>query len=120
YGWLYANAPRFGFLKRYSWEPWHFGYIAGPPPCSEAGNRIGMDGSSGGDGAAGGGDGLPSFVPARYRPALLRSALRWNVSAGVLAAQLEAESSFNPDAVSPAGAEGIAQFMPGTAASYGL
>ena len=24
YGWLAANAPRFGFIKRYSWEPWHY------------------------------------------------------------------------------------------------
>jgi len=24
YGWLAANAGRFGFLKRYSWEPWHY------------------------------------------------------------------------------------------------
>ena len=23
YGWLAANARRFGFVKRYSWEPWH-------------------------------------------------------------------------------------------------
>ncbi len=63
---------------------------------------------------------LPSFVPARFRDPLLGSAARWNVSAALLAAQLMAESGFDPYAVSPAGAQGIAQFMPGTAASYGL
>lgn len=25
YGWLAANATRFGFLQRYSWEAWHYG-----------------------------------------------------------------------------------------------
>ena len=38
----------------------------------------------------------------------------------LLAAQLYAESGFNPFARSRAGAEGIAQFMPGTAESYDL
>jgi soluble lytic murein transglycosylase-like protein len=42
------------------------------------------------------------------------------VSAGLLAAQLMAESGFDPLAVSPAGARGIAQFMPATAAAYAL
>jgi soluble lytic murein transglycosylase-like protein len=46
--------------------------------------------------------------------------VRWNVSAPLLAAQLMAESGFDPDAVSTAGAQGIAQFMPATAAAYGL
>jgi soluble lytic murein transglycosylase-like protein len=64
--------------------------------------------------------GLQSFVPASYRDPILRSAARWNVSAGLLAAQLMAESNFNPFAISPVGAQGIAQFMPGTAAQYGL
>jgi hypothetical protein len=26
YAWLAANAPRFGFLKRYPWEPWQLGF----------------------------------------------------------------------------------------------
>jgi soluble lytic murein transglycosylase-like protein len=50
----------------------------------------------------------------------LRAAAHWNVSATLLAAQLMAESNFNPFAVSPAGAQGIAQFIPSTASSYGL
>jgi soluble lytic murein transglycosylase-like protein len=64
--------------------------------------------------------GLPSFVSSQYREPILRSAARWNVSAALLAAQLMAESNFNPFAVSPAGAQGIAQFMPPTADAYGL
>jgi hypothetical protein len=117
YGWLAANAARFGFVQRYSWEAWHYGYDAGPPPCSQAGNAVG---ASGGDGAIAGSATLPSFVPPRFREPLLRSATRWNVSAALLAAQLLAESNFNPFASSPAGAQGIAQFIPSTAAAYGL
>jgi hypothetical protein len=117
YGWLAAHAGSFDFTKRYSWEPWHFGYDGGLPPCSEAGDRVGMPPSDGEPEPA---VALPSFVPARYRDPILRAAARWNVSANLLAAQLMAESNFNPFAVSPAGARGIAQFMPGTAALYGL
>ena len=25
YAWLAANSERFGFIKRYAWEAWHFG-----------------------------------------------------------------------------------------------
>jgi nitroreductase len=120
YGWLASHAPKFGFLRRYSWEAWHFGYIAGPTPCSDAGNALAGAGSLGQEEGLARSSGLPSFVPGAYREPLLRSASRWNVSPGLLAAQLRAESGFNPRAVSPAGALGIAQFMPSTARSYGL
>jgi hypothetical protein len=116
YGWLAANASRFGFVQRYSWEAWHYGFDAGPPPCSQAGNSL----SGSGGGATATSPTLPSFVPSRFRAPLTAAASRWHVSAALLAAQLMAESNFNPFAVSPAGAQGIAQFMPGTAASYGL
>jgi len=108
YGWLAANAGRFGFLKRYSWEAWHFGFVAGPPACSTAGDST----PGGGGGVASPGSALPSFVPAQYREPLLRSGGRWHVSPALLAAQLMAESGFDPNAGSPAGAQGIAQFMP--------
>jgi hypothetical protein len=124
YAWLAANALHFGFVQRYSWEPWHYGYDAGPPPCSQAGNAIAAGGDrgpgGGGDGSFSGGEGLPAFVPVRFRAPLLSAATHWNVSAALLAAQLMAESNFNPYANSPAGAQGIAQFIPSTAAAYGL
>jgi hypothetical protein len=114
YGWLASNGKRFGFVKRYSWEPWHYGYT------HNIASRPAMDlGGRGGD-EHGGGRALPSFVPARYQPMLARAAQRFNVSAALLAAQIYAESNFNPYARSPAGAQGIAQFMPGTARAYGL
>ena len=78
------------------------------------------DGAAQGAADGRGGRGLPSFVPARLAPVLARAAQRWNVSAALLAAQLYAESNFNPFAVSPMGAQGIAQFMPETARAIGL
>lgn len=52
--------------------------------------------------------------------------IAWNaaVNAGInpnlFEKQIQQESGFNPWAVSPAGAQGIAQFMPATAASMGV
>jgi soluble lytic murein transglycosylase-like protein len=63
---------------------------------------------------------LQSFVPARFAPAIAQAARRWSVAGPLLAAQLYKESGFNPFARSPAGAQGIAQFMPGTAQAMGL
>lgn len=59
-------------------------------------------------------------MPPRFHDPIAKAALRWNVPMSLLAAQLYAESGFNPFATSGAGAQGIAQFMPGTAQSYGL
>jgi hypothetical protein len=117
YGWLAANAGRFGFVQRYSWEAWHYGFDAGPAPCSPAGEAVAEGG--GGDSPASSTT-LPSFVPVQYREPILRSAARWNVPPALMAGQLMAESGFDPNAGSPAGAQGIAQFMPSTAAAYGL
>ncbi len=110
YGWLAANAQRFHFVRRYDWEAWHFGYTLNQQSSPAAG-----------DGAAGVARGaVPGFVPERFAPILRKAAQRWNVSAKLLAAQLYAESGFNPFARSSAGALGIAQFMPATARAFGL
>jgi soluble lytic murein transglycosylase-like protein len=112
YRWLAANAERFHFLQRYAWEPWHYGYTLNAGSTSLGFGRGGDDGASSGA--------LPAFVPARFAPAIARAAQRWSVSGALLAAQLYEESHFNPFARSAAGALGIAQFMPATAAGYGL
>jgi soluble lytic murein transglycosylase-like protein len=110
YRWLARHAERFHFKQRYAWEPWHFGFI------------LNAGSTSLGYGAADGERSrtLPQFVPARFAPAISRAAQRWSVSGALLAAQLYVESHFNPFARSSAGAQGIAQFVPGTAAAYGL
>lgn len=59
-------------------------------------------------------------VPAEYQGFILAASQRWGIPPALLAAQINAESSFNPRAVSPAGALGIAQFMPGTAKAMGV
>ncbi len=63
---------------------------------------------------------LAGPVPGEYHGAVQSAAQACpGLPAAVLAAQLEAESGWNPAAVSPAGAQGIAQFMPGTWSSWG-
>ena len=110
YAWLAANATRFHFIQRYPHEPWHWGYVLNPRSSPRpAGGDGGHQGSA-----------VPAFVPPRFAPMLARAAQRWNVSAALLAAQIYAESNFNPFARSPAGAQGIAQFMPATAEAMGL
>jgi len=48
------------------------------------------------------------------------AATRYGFNPRIAVEQIRQESSFNPNAISPAGARGIAQFMPATGASYGL
>jgi len=120
YGWLAANARAFGFIHRYAWEPWHYGFGANPrdrahPAQYERGSWEPPGGDHGRIHNR-----LPNFVPTRFHDPIASAALRWNVPMNLLAAQLYAESGFNPFAQSPAGARGIAQFMPGTARAYGL
>jgi hypothetical protein len=113
YGWLASNAPRFHFKLRYPWEPWHWGFVLNAASRPDAADGALAD-------YANGHPSVPGFVPAQYAGDIADAAQRWNVSATLLSAQLYAESGFNPYAVSPVGAQGIAQMMPGTAAGLGL
>lgn len=59
-------------------------------------------------------------VPAQYAGTIEQAAASNGIPASLLAALLSHESRFEPGAVSSAGAEGIAQFMPSTAAALGV
>jgi soluble lytic murein transglycosylase-like protein len=106
------RGPGYPVFRARAREPWHFGYTRNAGTAS-----VGF-GTRGGDGRATAA--VQSFVPARYAPIIARAAQRWSVSAHLLAAQIYAESNFNPFAQSGAGAQGIAQFIPSTAASVGV
>lgn len=58
-------------------------------------------------------------VPAAYQGYVSQAAEQLGIPQSVVAAQIQLESDWNPRAVSGAGAEGIAQFIPSTFAEYG-
>jgi soluble lytic murein transglycosylase-like protein len=69
-------------------------------------------------GVGGGGD---AAVPERFRRIVAVAARTCDgVDASVLAAQIDAESGWDPEAVSSVGARGIAQFMPRTWKAHGV
>lgn len=55
-----------------------------------------------------------------YKKAARRAARRRGINPDLFERQIGAESGFNPNAGSPAGARGIAQFMPATARGMGV
>jgi peptidoglycan DL-endopeptidase CwlO len=59
-------------------------------------------------------------VPAQYVNTVEQAASSNGIPSSLLAGLIQQESGFNPNAVSSAGAEGIAQFMPSTAAGLGV
>lgn len=87
--------------------------------CSSPGDG----GGTGGGGTSGSGTIVgslkPGSVAAAYLPWVKKAgSICPDISAPLIAAQIQQESGWDPKVVSPAGAEGIAQFMPGTWGSY--
>lgn len=65
--------------------------------------------------------GGPVIVPTEYRSVIAKAAKRCDaIPVEVFAAQIAAESGWDATAVSPAGARGIAQFMPAVWEQYGI
>ena len=57
-------------------------------------------------------------IPSGYGSVIFDAASRNGIPPSILAGLIATESAFNPNAVSPAGARGLGQFMPPTAAEF--
>ena len=72
------------------------------------------------------GSGAPASVPgvvldkSKHNPLIAQSALAAGLPHALVAAVISVESGFNEKAVSPKGANGLMQLMPGTAKRYGV
>ncbi|MEN9849801.1 MAG: hypothetical protein RL368_2541 [Pseudomonadota bacterium] len=55
-----------------------------------------------------------------YQLSVQQVAQRWGIDPALLDAVIAVESGYNPQALSPKGAQGLMQLMPGTAARYGV
>ena len=62
----------------------------------------------------------PGEIPQEWLARINRASKRHMVSEALLAAVLRVESNFNPNAVSPKGAQGAMQIMPATGRALGL
>ena len=73
--------------------------------------------ATGGTPAVGGGG---SGGPGPFKAEIDAAAAKYHLDPALLRGLIRAESNFDPNAGSPAGAQGLCQLMPGTAASLGV
>ena len=64
--------------------------------------------------------GRKAMAPSELQPMIQEAASKTGVSEDLITAVIQAESAFRPNAVSPVGAQGLMQLMPGTARGLGV
>lgn len=90
--------------------------VVGGAGDGQADNASGLVAVGGGGGA----HGFRAEIPEEYREVVARAGTQCaEVTPSLLAAQIQTESGWDPSAGSPAGAQGISQFIPSTWATWG-
>lgn len=92
--------------------------LSEPPPLSGPRGNGGSGAGSGGGGASS--EDLSAIAQLAYGPAIIAAARKEGLSPALFAGLVATESNFNAGAISSAGAIGLAQLMPGTAAELGV
>jgi soluble lytic murein transglycosylase-like protein len=91
------------------------------PATGAAGNfAAALQAASAGGPPSGQFPGTASSGSSQYDPLIEEAARRYGLEPAVLHGLIQQESGFDPNATSSAGAEGLTQLMPGTAASLGV
>lgn len=97
------------------------GYLGtGPPTDTRAGNIDGVTGTPGAEPHVPRYDGRLFTVNSRYHPLIEQVSAMYDVDDALVKAVVQAESAFDPDAVSREGAQGLMQVLPATAARYAI
>lgn len=107
-----------GQARQYVWSiPSHDGTLQqGSAVPTNSNTGVSGTGATGATGAP-----PPAFLPkSQYVAIAQQDAIAAGISPDYFVRQINQESGFNPNAYSPAGAIGIAQFIPSTAAGLGI
>ncbi|WNG50853.1 transglycosylase SLT domain-containing protein [Archangium minus] len=93
-----------------------------PEQTADAGGTGGTKSSKGPDGSSPvkGNNNLSGFSSNKYDNIINEMSKKYKVPARLIKAVIQAESSFNPNATSSAGAKGLMQLMPATAQGLGV
>ena len=97
-------------------------WVAGPQATAESAqsNDVPADAAMLAEQALAGAGSQAQVVPGLYAPAVAELAARYDLSPALIEALVWQESRWRATAVSPAGARGLAQLMPGTARELGV
>lgn len=106
-----------------------FSWVAGGPASRAPLMAVAAEGAGEGDAGLAGADGIHARSltqvdvaagPERWSGRVAELAAKYDISPALLEAVVWQESRWNPAAVSPVGARGLAQLMPGTARQMGV